>query len=167
MEKNQELYYDEIDSLRKFRSKIETHAIYKEDLDSFSDEYEELVAQAKVITRVSDRLQKKLDNANLQIREQNEEIKDKNIQLADTVDQLAKAKVGRRASTILFTVAVALFILEQLLLEPIIEQYFETQFVSIGILGLLFVLVKFSEGAMESYFMNREKRKILEKEDKK
>ncbi len=165
MEKNQELYYDEIDSLRKFRSKIETHAIYKEDLDSFSDEYEELVAQAKVITRVSDRLQKKLDNANLQIREQNEEIKDKNIQLADTVDQLAKAKVGRRASTILFTVAVALFILEQLLLEPIIEQYFETQYISIGVLGLLFILVKFSEGAMESYFMNREKRKILEKEE--
>lgn len=166
MNKNQELYYDEIDSLRKFRSKIETHAIYKEDLDAFSDEYEELVAQAKVITRVSDRLQKKLDNANLQIREQNEEIKVKNTQLADTVDQLAKAKVGRRASTILFTVAVILFILEQVLLEPIIDEIFDTQFVSLGILGALFLLVKFSEGALESYFMNKEKRKILEKEDK-
>ncbi|MEO9485509.1 MAG: hypothetical protein ABJG47_18760 [Ekhidna sp.] len=167
MEKNHELYYDEVDSLRKFRAKIETHAIYKEDLDSFSDEYEELVAQAKVITRVSDRLQKKLDNANLQIREQNEEIKDKNVQLGETVDQLAKAKVGRRASTILFTVAVILFMLEQLLLEPIIETYFETKYISIGILGLLFILVKFSEGAMESFFMNREKNKILQKEEKK
>ena len=166
MDKNQELYYDEIDSLKKFRAKIETHAIYKEDLDSFSDEYEELVAQAKVITRVSDRLQKKLDNANLQIREQNEEIKDKNIQLGHTVDQLAKAKVGRKASTILFTVAVILFMLEQFLLEPIIEGYFETRFVSIGILGLLFVLVKLSEGTLESYFMNREKRKIIEKKGK-
>lgn len=164
MEKNQELYYDEIDSLRRFRSKIDTHAIYKEDLDAFSDEYEELVAQAKVITRVSDRLQKKLDNANLQIREQNDEIKDKNVQLADTVDQLAKAKVGRRASTILFTIAVVLFMLEQLLLEPIIEEYFETQFISLGILGLLFIVVKVSEGAMESFFMNREKRKILAQE---
>lgn len=166
MDKNQELYYDEINSLRKFRSKIETHAIYKEDLDSFSDEYEELVAQAKVITRVSDRLQKKLDNANLQIREQNDEIKDKNVQLADTVDQLAQAKVGRRASTILFFVAVVLFMLEQLLLEPIIEEYFETQFISLGILGLLFILVKFSEGAMESFFMEREKKKILAQENK-
>ncbi len=164
MNTNQELYHDEIDSLRKFRAKIETHAIYKEDLDAFSDEYEELVAQAKVITRVSDRLQKKLDNANLQIREQNEEIKDKNAQLADTVDQLAKAKVGRRASTILLTVAVVLFILEQLLLEPIIDTYFDTQLVSLGILGVLFLLIKFSEGALESYFMNREKRKILERE---
>ncbi|MEP0984188.1 hypothetical protein [Ekhidna sp.] len=166
MNKNQELYYDEIDSLRKFRSKIETHAIYKEDLDAFSDEYEELVAQAKVITRVSDRLQKKLDNANLQIREQNDEIKVKNTQLADTVDQLAKAKVGRRASTILFTVAVILFILEQVLLEPIIDEMFDTQFVSLGILGALFLLVKFSEGALEGYFMNKEKKKILDKEEK-
>ncbi|WP_421765228.1 hypothetical protein [Ekhidna sp.] len=166
MNKNQELYYDEIDSLRKFRSKIETHAIYKEDLDAFSDEYEELVAQAKVITRVSDRLQKKLDNANLQIREQNDEIKVKNTQLADTVDQLAKAKVGRRASTILFTVAVILFILEQVLLEPIIDEMFDTQFVSLGILGALFILVKFSEGALEGYFMNKEKKKILAKEEK-
>ncbi|WP_420318676.1 hypothetical protein [Ekhidna sp.] len=164
MNTNQELYHDEIESLRRFRSKIETHAIYKEDLDDFSDEYEELVAQAKVITRVSDRLQKKLDNANMQIREQNEEIKDKNVQLADTVDQLAKAKVGRRASTILFTVAVVLFILEQVLLEPIIDEYFDTQFVSLGILGLLFMLVKFSEGALESYFMNKEKKKILANE---
>ncbi|NQZ78532.1 MAG: hypothetical protein HRT61_20830 [Ekhidna sp.] len=166
MEKNQELYYDEIESLRRFKSKIDTHAIYKEDLDGFCDEYEELVAQAKVITRVSDRLQKKLDNANIQIREQNDEIKDKNVQLADTVDQLAKAKVGRRASTILFTVAVVLFILEQLLLEPIIEKYFETQYISLGILGLLFIIVKFSEGAMETFFMNREKRKILAQENK-
>ena len=65
MDKNHELYYDEINSLRKFRSKIDSHAVYKEDLDDFSDEYEELIAQAKVITRVSDRLQKKLDNANI------------------------------------------------------------------------------------------------------
>jgi len=162
MEGNRELYFDEIESLRRFRSKIETHAIYKEDLDSFSDEYEELIAQAKVITRVSDRLQKKLDNANLQIREQNEEIKDKNVQLADTVDQLAKAQVGRRASTIMLTVAVVLFILEQIFIEPIIEQNIDVPFVGLGILALLFFLVKFLEGALEKFFMNKEKKKILE-----
>jgi len=164
MEGNRELYFDEIESLRKFRSKIETHAIYKEDLDSFSDEYEELIAQAKVITRVSDRLQKKLDNANLQIREQNEEIKDKNVQLADTVDQLAKAKVGRRASTIMLTVAVVLFILEQIFIEPIIEQNINVPYVGLGILALLFFIVKFFEGALEKFFMNKEKQKILEGE---
>ena len=164
MDSNRELYYDEIDSLRKFRSKIETHAIYKEDLDAFSDEYEELIAQAKVITRVSDRLQKKLDNANLQIRDQNEEIKNKNIELADTVDQLAKAKVGKRASTIMLTVAIILFILEQILLEPIIEENIDVPYVGLGILALLFFLIKFLEGGLEKYFMNQEKKKILERE---
>ena len=162
---NRELYFDEIESLRKFRSKIDTHAIYKEDLDSFSDEYEELVAQAKVITRVSDRLQKKLDNANVQIREQNEEIKEKNVTLADTIDQLAKAQVGRRASTIMLTVAVLLFILEQIFIEPIIEQNIDVPYVGLGILALLFFLVKFFEGALEKYFMNQEKKKILEREN--
>ncbi len=161
---NRELYFDEIESLRKFRSKIETHAIYKEDLDSFSDEYEELVAQAKVITRVSDRLQKKLDTANVQIREQNEEIKDKNVELADTIDQLAKAKVGRRASTIMLTVAVVLFILEQIFIEPIIEKNINVPYVGYIILAFLFFLVKFFEGALEKHFMNQEKRKILEGE---
>ncbi len=166
MEKNHELYYDEIDSLRKFRSKIETHAIYKEDLDSFSDEYEELVAQAKVITRVSDRLQKKLDNANMQIREQNEEIKDKNVELGKTIEQLAVARVGKKASTIMLTVAVVLFILEQIFIEPIIEENIQVPYVGLGILAVLFLVVKFSEGALEKYFLNQEKKKILEQEKK-
>lgn len=164
MDKHQELYYDEIDSLRKFRSKIETHAIYKEDLDSFSNEYEELIAQAKVITRVSDRLQKKLDNANLQIRDQNDEIKDKNLELGKTVDQLAAARVGRKASTIMLTVALVLFVLEQVLIEPQIEKYVNIPYVGLGILAVLFVIIKMLEGALEKYFMNQEKRKIMDQE---
>ncbi len=164
MEKHQELYYDEINSLRKFRSKIETHAIYKEDLDGFSNEYEELIAQAKVITRVSDRLQKKLDNANLQIRDQNEEIKDKNLELGKTIEQLAAARVGRKASTIMLTVAVILFILEQILIEPIIDANIDIPYVGIGILGVLFFIIKLLEGSLEKYFMNQEKKKILDQE---
>ena len=165
MEANRDLYSDEIESLKNFRSKIETHAIYKKDLDSFSDEYESLVAQAKVITRVSDRLQKKLDNANIQISEQSEEIKIKNLQLADTVDQLAKAQVGKKASTIMLTVAIILFILEQIFIEPIIEQRVNIPYVGFGILALLFFLVKLLEGALEKYFMNKEKKKILERKN--
>lgn len=166
MDKNHELYYDEIDSLRKFRAKIETHAIYKEDLDAFSDEYEELVAQAKVITRVSDRLQKKLDNANLQIREQNEEIKDKNVELGKTIEQLAVAKVGRKASTIMLTIALILFMLEQVFIEPIIEQNIQIPYVGLGILAVLFFVIKFLEGGLEKYFLNQEKKKILAQEKK-
>ena len=166
---SRELYHDEVNNLKVFRQKIDTKAIFKEDLDDFSTYYEELIAQAKVITRVSDRLQKKLDNANIQIQDQNVEIKDKNLELATTLDQLAQAKVGKRASTILYTVAIALFVLEQLLLEPLIEQQLAEReisipYVGIGILGVLFILVKILESALEGYFMKKEKKRILEKE---
>ena len=164
MDKNHELYYEEIDSLRKFRSKIDTHAIYKEDLDEFSDEYEELVAQAKVITRVSDRLQKKLDSANVQIRAQNEEIKQKNVELADTVDQLAKAQIGRRASAIMLVVGILLFLAEQIFLEPWIDQNIDIPYVGFGILIILFFVVKMLESALENYFMSRRKKEILRQE---
>lgn len=156
-----ELYHEEIDNLKKFRNKLETHTIGKPDLDEFSDQYEELVAQAKVITRVSDRLQKKLDNANIHIREQNEEIKDKNIELESTVMQLAKARVGRRASAIMLFVGLVLFVAEQLFLEPIIEEKIDVPYVGWGILAVLFFLVKVVESALEKYFMNKEKKKIL------
>ena len=133
---------------------------------TFSDEYEELIAQAKVITRVSDRLQKKLDNANIQIKEQNDEIKFKNIELKETVDQLARARVGRKASTIMLSVALVLFILEQVFIEPIIEEQIDVPYVGLGILGVLFVIVKVLESSLEKYFMNKEKKRILEAEKK-
>ena len=68
-------------------------------------------------------------------------LESKNEELADTIDQLAKAKVGKRASTIMLTVAVVLFILEQIFIEPIIEENFGNPFVSLGALGNSFLLI--------------------------
>ena len=160
-----ELYHDEISNLNNFRSKLETHTVYKSDLEEFSDQYEELVAQAKVITRVSDRLQKKLDNANQQIREQNESIKDKNVELESTILQLARAKVGRKASGIMLFGALALFTAEQIFLEPIIEEKIDVPFVGFGILFILFFVVKGLESGLEKYFLNQEKKKIIGDEE--
>ena len=164
MEKQLELYWEEIENLKNFRAKLETHTVYKDDLDEFGDQYEELVAQTKVITRVSDRLQKKLDGANLQIREQNDEIKDSNLELTETVTQLAKAKVGKRASTIMLTIALGLFVLEQVYLEPYIDANIDIPYAGIGILLILFFIIKGLESALEKYFMNKEKQKILKRE---
>lgn len=162
MDKPRELYHDEITHLKQFRQKIDTKAIFKEDLDEFSDHYEDLIAQAKVITRVSDRLQKKLDKANIQIQDQNVEIKDKNLELSNTIEQLAKAKVGKRASTIMLTIGLLLFILEQIFIEPIIEENISIPYVGYVVLVILFFIVKYFEGALEGYFMKQEKKKIIE-----
>lgn len=166
MDGQKELYHEEIKKLKDFRSRLETHAIYKQDLDSFSDDYEELVAQAKVITRVSDRLQKKLDNANIQIKEQNDEIKSKNVQLEDTIEQLAKAKVGKKASTIMLTVALLLFVVEQLVIEPLIQESISVANLDLVVLAILFFLVKFLEGGLEKYFIKQEQKKIMERKEK-
>lgn len=162
MDTPRELYHEEIKRLKEFRSQIGSHSIYKEQLEEFSDDYEELVAQAKVITRVSDRLQKKLDSANLQIREQNEEIKEKNQELTKTIYQLAEAKMGRRASTIMLTVAIALFILEQVVVQPWIEDNFKNSYYLEYVLFIgIFFLVKFLESGLENFFMKKEKKKII------
>jgi len=164
MEGSKELYHEEVKKLKDFRQRLDTHAIYKQDLESFSDDYEDLVAQAKVITRVSDRLQKKLDNANIQIREQNDEIKDKNTQLESTIVELAEAKVGRRASTALFFLAIILFLAEELFVEDAIEQYVSFPYLGLIIKLLLAIALKFFEGSLESFFLNQEKRKIMKQE---
>ena len=166
MEKSRELYQEEITALKTFRQKLNTHAVFKEDLDEFSDQYEELIAQAKVITRVSDRLQKKLDNANNRIQDQNDEITEKNEQLGVTVDQLAKAKVGKRASTVLLTIAIGLFITEQIILQPIIEEKISVPYLDLVLLTILFFAAKSFESGLEGYFLRKEKKKIIEQEGK-
>ncbi len=164
MEGPKELYHEEIKKLKDFRVRLDTHAIYKKDLEDFSDDYEDLVAQAKVITRVSDRLQKKLDNANIQIREQNDEIKDKNLELEKTIKDLAEAKVGRKASTIMFTLAIILFLSEEFFLEDIIESNVSIPYVGLMAKGLIAIVLKFFESGLESFFLNQEKRKIIKQE---
>ena len=168
MEESRDLYQEEINNLKKFQKKIDTHAIYKKDLEFFSDQYEEIIAQAKVITRVSDRLQKKLDKANSKIRDQNAVIQDKNEALEVTIEKLAKARVGKKAAAMMVSIALILFIIEQIFLQPIINQYLRTflseEYVFLGsllVFGLLFFLVKFFEGSLERYFLNEEKKKIL------
>jgi hypothetical protein len=164
MDKPRELYHEEVSNLEAFQSKLDSHAIFKDDLVEFSEQYEDLVIQAKVITRVSDRLQKKLDKANTQIREKNEEITDKNVELEETVEQLAKARVGKRASTIMLFTALGLFFAEQLILEPIIKSYVSIPNLSLVVLVILFFSVKFLEGRLEGYFMDKEKKKIISQE---
>lgn len=159
-----ELYHDEVNNLDKFRKKIDSRTIYKEDLEFFSEQYEELIAQAKVITRVSDRLQKKLDNANSQIREQNSEITEKNDELEVAINQLVAAKVGRKASTILFVVTISLLIFEEYAIDPLLDDLSGSEFISIGIKVITAVIAKLFEGRLEDYFLKKEKDKIIRDE---
>lgn len=87
---------------------------YKEKLKVLVDFYEELLDQSKLITKVSDRLQKKITKAN-------DDLEGKNNELQLTLDALTKAKLSRRASTITLLIFLALVLFSEAWFEPIIE----------------------------------------------
>ncbi len=92
------------------------------------ENYEDLFDQVKIITKISDRLQKKLDKTNDKLNETNDQLNEKNIQLEETIDALEKAKVGRKATTYVLIFAVILFILSEAIVEPKIEAWASVQF---------------------------------------
>ncbi|MEQ8714970.1 MAG: hypothetical protein RIC80_18265 [Cyclobacteriaceae bacterium] len=156
-----DLFTEEERVLSGYRRKIENEDIYLEDAESFASNYKDLIDQTRVITRISDRLQKKLDMANQKIKSQNHEIGQKNELLENTIIELTRAKVSKKASTILLTLALILFIWEQYLLEPFIESYVIIPYLGIVLKGLIAFSLKFFETGIENYFMKKEQGQIL------
>lgn len=161
-----DLFTEEEKVLSSYRRKIEKEDVYLEDAESFANSYKDLIDQTRVITRISDRLQKKLDMANQKIRSQNEVIGQKNELLENTIIELTRAKVSKKASTILLTLALILFISEQYLLEPLIESYVVIPYLGIVLKGLIAFSLKFFETGIENYFMKKEQSEILKNRGK-
>lgn len=161
-----DLFTEEERVLSGYRRKIENQDIYLEDAESFASNYKDLIDQTRVITRISDRLQKKLDMANQKIKSQNHEIGQKNELLENTIIELTRAKVSKKASTILLTLALILFISEQYLLEPFIESYVIIPYLGIVLKGLIAFSLKFFETGIENYFMKKEQGEILKNRGK-
>jgi hypothetical protein len=114
----QQLFQHEITVLEHSRTIIADDSKSKEeivkDYSKLCDHYEEMLDQSKLITKVSDKLQNKLNSANAALA-------DKNNELQETIDELTKAKIGKKAATITFGLAVILFVLSEGFLDPIIE----------------------------------------------
>jgi hypothetical protein len=161
-----ELYHEEQKILSEYVGKVKSKDVNLEDAVAIAVDYKDLLDQSKVITRISDRLQKKLDHANSKIKNQNSEIKKKNDELGLTIDQLDKMTMGKKATRILFGLFIVLFISEQLFVEPIIEQSFNNStYLGIGIMLGLAILLKFMESKVEEYFISKRKKKIMSSDD--
>lgn len=98
------------------------HEEVREKLQIYAKNHKKLLQEVKLLTSVGDRLQKKIKSANQMLQEQAEEIQkinkdlqDKNIELQFTIDELTKAKAGKRATTIIFIAALLLFGLTEFL----------------------------------------------------
>ncbi len=160
-----ELYHEEQQILTDFTQKVKQKKVYLNDASKLTDHYRDLLEQSKVITKISDRLQKKLDLANQKIKQQNQEIQVKNKQLETTVEKLIRMTVGKKAFRIMFMVAIVLFISEEYYLEPIIESHIEIPFLSVGIKIMIAIFLKIFEGWLESHFMHVQMNQIIGQEE--
>jgi len=161
-----DVFQAEIDFLNEVRALAEDDNIptekVKENYKLLCDKYDRLIGEAKLLTSVSDRLHSKLNEANEKLKKQSDEInkinddlKVNNQLLQDTIDQLVKAKVGRKASSIVLLIAIVLFIISEGFLEPEVEAYFgDSRIGFLFKLGIA-VLLKPIDVLVERYMMRR------------
>ncbi|HET8860450.1 hypothetical protein [Marivirga sp.] len=161
-----DVFQAEIDFLNEVRVLAEDDNIptekVKENYKLLCEKYDRLIGEAKLLTSVSDRLHAKLNEANEKLKKQSDEInkinddlKVNNQLLQDTIDQLVKAKVGRKASSIVLLIAILLFIVSEGFLEPFVENRAGNEQVGfIFKLGIA-VLLKPIDVLVERYMMRR------------
>ncbi|RLD44463.1 MAG: hypothetical protein DRI86_07500 [Bacteroidetes bacterium] len=163
----QSIYQREVDSLEQSKaflkkneySKLELQLEFKKNVEN----YEELIDQVKIITRISDRLQRKLNKTNEALESSNTQLADLNNQLNETIDQLTEAKIGRRASTIVMFIAIGLFIISEAFIEPIIDRAFPDNFwVGLGLKLIVAILIKPGEDFANKYMLKKARKKQLE-----
>ena len=116
---------------------------------NLSKHYEKLIKETKVLTSVSDRLHYKLNDANNTLQKQkdeigeiNEELTTNNQVLQDTINELIKARIGQKASSIVLLIAIVLFVVSEGMIEPVIEQNTDSEYIGLLLKGIIALLLK-------------------------
>jgi tetratricopeptide (TPR) repeat protein len=93
---------------------------------------------------------------NVVIRRQKEEIESKNIELQRTIDELTRARIGKRARAITLVIAVVLFVCQDFILGTALRLvHTQNYFISLGVkMGIIFSLSPINR-AIENYLYRR------------
>ncbi len=152
-----------VEQAQAFINNEENHSIetLHHEFKALTGNYAELIDQIVLITRISDRLQKKLDQTNDKLSVLNSALNDKNIELQNTIDDLVKARVGRKATTIVFIFALVLFVFSEALIEPYIDSYADNIYMSLAIKAVIAMSIKPLEMLVESSMMKSARKKRL------
>ncbi|MFK7899745.1 MAG: hypothetical protein AB8B61_03195 [Cyclobacteriaceae bacterium] len=165
--KYEELFYQEAALLKKTEHFLDTdngldNNKTQSELISIFKSYKDLLNQQILITKVSDRLQKKLDKSNFVLEEKNNE-------LEKYIAELKKARIGRKATTIAAIISITLFIITEGFIEPRIDAYYPTQdygskstWYSLGLKAVVALLFKPIESIVERSLLRKAKKKHLE-----
>jgi tetratricopeptide (TPR) repeat protein len=124
-------------------------------------ELEDTAKKIKNIQLVFEAEQTKKEN--VIIRKQKEEIENKNIELQETIDELTRTKVGKKAKAFTLIIAIILFLLEELILHSVTHLLPEDNFyLSFGVKMLIILSLKPIDSAIEHFLL----KKIIKKEKK-
>lgn len=153
-----------VEQAQDFIDNEENHSVdaLRNEFKALTGNYAELIDQIVLITRISDRLQKKLDQTNDKLSDLNLALHDKNIELQNTIDDLVKARVGRKATTIVFVFALVLFVFSEALIEPYIDSYADNIYVSLAVKAVIAMSIKPLETLVERSLMKTARKKNLE-----
>ena len=169
---NQSIYQNELNNLDQSKNFLKREDYSQMELQlefkKLVENYEELIDQVKIITKISDRLQKKLNKTNDALENSNTQLGDLNNQLNQTIDQLTEAKIGRKAGTIVMFLAIGLFIISEVVLEPIIDEAFkDNAYVGLFLKLIVAILIKPGEDFANKYMLKKaRKQQMMEQEEK-
>jgi len=82
-------------------------------------------------------------------------LKDRNTRLERTIDELITARASKNAYTIIYIIAIVLFVTEEFLIEPIIAKFGSGLGFSILIKLVIVLLLKVMEGVLEERIKNK------------
>lgn len=127
----------------KASEELSAHAVRGE-YQTLTENYGKLLDEVKLLTAVSDRLQRKLNKANENVIKKNAEVK-------ESAERLHKAHADRRAIFIATIVGLSFIVVSEALVESHIEQLFDTRptliltSIKVGIAVLMYPVKKIIE----------------------
>lgn len=153
-------FFNEEISLNLYRKKLHDKRFTVKDARNLTDRYHELLKESSALARISDRLGSRLENTVFKIRIQNNKIKKLNSDLHEAIDDLKRAKISRKATAIMYMVAIGLFISEEFILDTWISANFDGNHFGFFIKVVIVFGLKFFESTLEKYFLKMEHMKV-------
>lgn len=126
-------------------------------LENLTHKYKVLLEQTRFLTWISGRLERKLQRKNVELHQ-------KNNRLVSTLKELTKAEAGKNAFAVIYFIAIALFVLEEFFVEPVINVFGKGVWFSVLIKLIIVLLLKVSEGFIERRLTKRKEFKEALKE---
>lgn len=146
MSREEKLFRNEMNVLNHYRemaSRDKSLEDANQALENLTNKYKALLEQARFLTWISGRLERRLHRSN-------RELNIKNNRLITTLKELTKAEAGKSAYTIIYFIAIGLFVLEEFFVEPVINIIGgESVIISILIKLVIVLGLKASEGFIE------------------